>query len=74
VNGEATNLHAVLIANGLHQGRLPCYLDQLLASISFLVQLTDITASHGFRKWNVNGVVDALEPGSYIGDERYLRA
>lgn len=74
MNAETTDLHAVLAADGLHQRRLPCYPDQLLASISFLIQLTDITTSHGFCKWNVDGVMDALEPDSYVGDERHLRA
>lgn len=57
MDGESSNFNAVLAGDVLNGRRFSNYLDEFLACVSILVELTDVTRLHGFRERNVNGVL-----------------
>src|SRR5687768_1579502 len=69
MNTESANLHAVLATDVLHAWCLTSDLDQLLSSITFLIQLSDISACHTFFQRYRDCVVNTLEPNSYMRNE-----
>lgn len=74
VHTEAANLDAVLATDVLDTGGLAAHLDESLAGVSFLVQLSDVSACHCLVEWDGDCVVDALEPDGYMGDEGHFRS
>lgn len=63
VNGESANLDMVLVLDRLDKRRLANDLDELFTSISVLVDLKDIARSHRLVQGDVDGQVNAAEPG-----------
>lgn len=64
VNRKAANLNAVLVLDCPHQRGFTNDLDKLLASISVLVDLANVSRAHRFVQGNIQGQVDTTEPGS----------
>lgn len=73
MNAEATDFDAVSPTNVLDAGRFPCDAHQGLAGEAFLVEVADVARGEWFRKRDVDGVVDPLEPGGHVRDECHLR-
>ncbi|GKT96419.1 LOW QUALITY PROTEIN: putative amino acid decarboxylase [Colletotrichum tofieldiae] len=69
VNSEAADLDAVLVHDVLDQRRLADNLDELLAGVAVLVDLADVTRGDGLVQWNVDGGLDAAEPGGDVRGE-----
>lgn len=69
VDSEATDLDAVATGNVLHEGSLAGDLDELLAGVTVLVKVANVTGCHLLGEGNADGVVDTLEPDSHVGDE-----
>lgn len=63
VNSESANLDMVLVLDRLYERRLTDDLYELFTSISVLVDLKDIARSHRLVQGDVNGQVNAAEPG-----------
>lgn len=63
VNSKTTNLDMVLVLDRLDKRRFANDLNELFASVSVLVDLKDVSRSHRFVQGDVNGQVDAAEPG-----------
>lgn len=74
VDAEAADFDAVRPANVLDAGRLPCNAHEWLAGKAFLVEVADVARGEWGGEGDVDGVVDSLEPGGYVRDERHLRA
>lgn len=73
MHAEAADFDAVSPANVLDAGRFPCDAHQGLAGEAFLVEVADVARGEWFRKRDVDGVVDALEPGGHVRDECHFR-
>ena len=63
VDSESTNLNAVLVLDGLHKRGFTDDLDKLFASVSVLVDLKDISRGHSLVQGDIDGHVNAAEPG-----------
>ena len=63
VNGEASNLNSVLVLNRLHKRGFTNNLYKLFTSISVLIDLTDISRSQRLVQGDIEGQVNAAEPG-----------
>lgn len=74
VNLETTNLNTVLAADVLDKRGLANNLDELLASVSVLVDLTNVTRGHALLEGDRDGVVDTTEPNGDVGNEGNLSA
>lgn len=64
VNGESSDLDSVLVLDRLHKWGFADNLHKLFAGISVLIDLTDISRSHRLVQGDVDGQVNAAEPGS----------
>lgn len=62
VDSESSNIDSMLVLDRLNQGSLTNNLDELLASITVLVDLTDIARGHGLVERDVESEVDTAEP------------
>lgn len=62
VNSEASNLNSVLVLDRLHKWGFTNDLHKPFASISVLIDLTDVSRSHRLVQGDINGQVDAAEP------------
>ena len=62
VDSEPSDINSMLVLNGLDQGSFTNNLDELLASIALLVDLTDVPRGHGLVERNVEGEVNTTEP------------
>lgn len=71
VDGEATDFDAVLTADVLDERALARNLDELLLVETVLVELSDVARGHLVGERDGDGVVDAGEPDSDVGDERH---
>lgn len=63
VNGKASNLDSVLVLDRLDNRGFTNDLYKLFASISILIHLTDISRSQRLVQGDVDGQVNATEPG-----------
>lgn len=62
VNSESANLDMVLVLDRLYKRRLANDLNELLTSVSVLVDLKNVSRSHRLVQGDVNGQVNAAEP------------
>jgi hypothetical protein len=70
VDSEATNLNAVLAGDVLDKRRLANNLDKLLACVTVLVEVTDVTRGHCAVERDRDGVLDGVSMvflGQYTG-------
>lgn len=63
VNSESPNLNSVLVLDRLHKWGFTDDLYKLFASISVLIDLTDISRSHRLVQRDMDGQVNTAEPG-----------
>lgn len=61
VDGEATDLDAVATGNVLDERGLADDLDELLAGVTVLVEVTDVTGGHLLLQGNADGVLQKDE-------------
>lgn len=64
INCKASNLNAMELADVLDHGSLSYHLDQLLASISVLVNLANVARVHCLVEGDVDGQVNATVESS----------
>lgn len=69
VDSKATNLNVVLVLDGLDDRSFADNLDELLAGVSVLVDLANITRCHLLVQGNVDSQVNTTEPGGDMGHE-----
>ena len=63
INGETSNLDSVLVLDRLHKRGFTDNLYELFAGISVLVDLTDISRRQRLVQGDIDGQVNAAEPG-----------
>lgn len=62
INSKAANLNTVLVLDRSHKRRLANDLDELLAGVSVLVDLSNITRGHGLVQRSIDSQVNTAEP------------
>lgn len=66
INSEPADFDSMLVLDRLDVGGFTNDLDKLLAGVSVLVNLANLSRSHLLRQGDVDGQLDTAEPGSAV--------
>lgn len=73
VDGESTDLDTVAAGNVLDERGLADDLDELLASVTILVEVTDVARSHLLLQGNADGVLEIVSRKKTRANLRHLQ-